>query len=300
MRVDMLRKFRVSVPASSANLGPGFDAVGIALDLRIRASVEPASHFSIRFSGEHAPLHDGYERAILRAMARVNPELPHVKMSVVNASPLGKGLGSSAAASLLGLIVASRAHGRPLRRSELAQLACDIEGHPDNALAALYGGAVVAASPAAADCVRLAAPKDLRALIVVPAIDLSTSDARALLPERYARHDMVFTAQRASLLGAALASGSWNALQSAMRDRVHQPYRAEKIPGLAQALELRSKDLIGIALSGAGPSVLAIVRSAQASRAVARRIEAAFAAAGVEAKALHLAFASRGAIVAGA
>jgi len=290
--------FRVSVPASSANLGPGFDAVGIALDLRIRAHVEPAKHFSIRFSGEHAPLHDGYERAILAAMHRFDANLPNISVSVVNAIPLGKGLGSSAAASILGLIVASRAHGRPLRTSQLAEIACAMEGHPDNALAALYGGAVIAASSAAADCVRLSAPSDLRALVVVPEIDLSTHDARALLPDRYARKDLVFTAQRASLLGAALASGEWNALRAAMRDCIHQPYRAAKIPGLAQALELRSKNLIGIALSGAGPSVLAIVRSAAASHAVAKQIEAAFAAAGVGAKALHLAFASRGALIA--
>ena len=239
---------------------------------------------------------DTSERFVRRCNASI-VQLPRVSINVDNAIPLGKGLGSSAAASILGLIIASRAHGRALRRSQLAELACELEGHPDNALAALYGGAVVAASSAARDCVRLAAPAGLRALIVVPEVELSTCDARALLPERYARNDMVFTAQRASLLGAALGSGSWKALQSAMNDCVHQPYRAAKIPGLAEALAIRSRDLVGVALSGAGPSVLAIVRSAAASRAMAKPIVAAFADAGVPAKALHLAFAARGAVV---
>jgi homoserine kinase len=291
--------FVVSVPASSANLGPGFDAVGIALDLRVRADVKSAGHFSLRMSGSQAPSHDGYEQAILRAMHRIDGHLPKVAIHIENRIPLGKGLGSSAAASILGLIIAAKAHGKQLQRGELAALACELEGHPDNALAALYGGAVVAASAAADDSVRLRAPRGLHAVVIVPEIDLSTHDARALLPESYDRCDAVYTAQRASLLGAALGSGSWRALKSAMSDRLHQPYRAARIPGLLEALAVQANDLVGVALSGAGPSVLAIVRAGSAWRGVAQRMIEAFSKAGVAASATRIAFAARGAVVVG-
>ena len=292
--------FHVSVPASSANLGPGFDAVGIALDLRLRARVEAASRFSLSFEdGPHAPSHDGYAEAILAAMRRIDPKLPCVTMRVENAIPLGKGLGSSAAGALLGLATASYARTERLDRTMLAQHICEIEGHPDNALAALYGGTVIAASSKASDCIRVDAPHDLCALVVVPEFDLATHAARALLPDRYDRKDMVYQVQRASLLGAALASGSWNALGAAMHDRLHQPYRAEVVPGLAAALAVRAKELVGIALSGAGPSVLAIVRQSAAWRGIARRLEACFADAGVPARTHRLAFAARGLVVRG-
>jgi homoserine kinase len=143
--------------------------------------------------------------------------------------------------------------------------------------------------------VRLGAPEGLRAIVVVPEIDLSTEAARALLPDRYDRCDMVFTAQRASLLGAALGSGSWKALRAAMRDRMHQPYRAQCVPGLEGALGVDGRDVVGIALSGAGPSVLAIVRGGKSADAVGGRIEAQFRDAGVKARSYRLAFAARGA-----
>jgi homoserine kinase len=289
------KPFAVSVPASSANLGPGFDAVGIALDLRLSARVRPASRIRLTFGGNEAPSHDGYEAVLLRAMQRVDPELPNVAMHVDNPIPLGKGLGSSAAASVLGLIVALRARGRRVDREYVAREASALEGHPDNALAAVYGGAIVAASACPSECVRLGAPAGLSAIVVVPEIELSTESARAILPERYDRGDVVFTAQRASLLGAALGSGSWRALRAAMRDRLHQPYRAQCVPGLEGALRVEGRDLIGIALSGAGPSVLAIVRSGNGAGRLGSQIEAQFKRAGVPARTYRLAFAARGA-----
>ncbi len=289
--------FRVSVPATSANLGPGFDAVGIALDLYLHAHATPADAFRVSFGGAHAPSHDGFAHGIVTAMQRIHPALPRVALHVENAIPLGKGLGSSAAAAVLGLLVAARARGEALSRERVAQLACELEGHPDNALAAVYGGAVIAASARARDCVRLGAPRGIRALVVVPQLDLATPAARALLPKRYDRADVLFTAQHASLLGAALASGSWRALRAAMRDRVHQPYRASQLPGVNATLALRARELLGIALSGAGPSVLAIVHRAADVRALGARLEACFARAGVAATAMELAFAARGATV---
>jgi homoserine kinase len=292
--------FVVTVPATSANLGPGFDAVGIALDLRLRAFVDPSDRFALSFGGPHAPSHDGFADAIVSAMRRFHDRLPLVRVHVDNAIPLGKGLGSSAAASVLGLAVASRARGELLTRDRLAQLACELEGHPDNAFAAVYGGAVVAASPNARDCVRLAAPRELRAVVVIPEFDLATREARALLPDRYERGDVIYTAQRASLLGAALASRSWRALRAAMSDRVHQPYRAQRVPGLAAVLALRARALVGIALSGAGPSVIAILRAGTAWESIAARMEACFSRSGIASHARCLAFSARGVAVRGA
>ncbi|HUA09146.1 MAG TPA: homoserine kinase [Candidatus Acidoferrales bacterium] len=284
--------FAVSVPASSANLGPGFDAVGIALELRARAFVEPAAHFSIEFGGPERPTHPGFERMLLAAMNAVSFELPRVRVQVVNAIPLGKGLGSSAAARALGVTIAARAHGLPFDRDAIAQRVCELEGHPDNALPAVCGGIAIAANANAS--IKLAAPRELRAILVVPEFDLATKQARALLPMAYEKADVVFNIQRAALLGAALASGSWSALRDAMADRIHQPHRAAVVPGLADALAIQDEGLIGVALSGAGPSVLALVHERDAWRPIAAKIEAAFAAAGIASRSLRLPFASRG------
>jgi homoserine kinase len=291
--------FLASVPATSANLGPGFDAVGMALGLRLRARVTPAPRFSIEFAaGGETPSHGGFAEAIRAAMLRVAPELPAARVCAGNPIPLGKGLGSSAAAVVLGLAIAMRIHRGRIDLRELARLACEIEGHPDNALPAIYGGAVVCASSGAADYLRVGAPRELRALVVVPDVDLSTKDARAMLPERYDRCDIVFTAQRAAMLGAALASGSWHELGLAMHDRVHQPYRVPGIPGMEEALALSARGIIGSALCGAGPSLIALLHPRTAWQRIAPLFEACFARAGIASHSLILAPAARGLCVA--
>ena len=285
-------RFVLSVPASSANLGPGFDCVGIALDLRARAMVEPAHRFALAFSGPQQPTHIGFERMLLDAMHTVSSELPRVRVHIFNEIPLGKGLGSSAAASALGITIAARAHGIALSRDEIADRVCELEGHPDNALPAVYGGIAIAASSRAS--IKLPAPRELRAIVVVPDFDLATERARALLPAHYDRADAVFNIQRAALLGAALASGRWSALRDAMRDRIHHPYREAVIPGLADALRVDAPGVLGIALSGAGPSVLALVHEKAPWRPIAAAMQAAFERAGITSRSYRLALAARG------
>jgi homoserine kinase len=289
--------FVLSVPATSANLGPGFDAVGIALDLRARAAVEPAARFSFECSGPEQPTHVGFERMLIDAMHAVHPELPRVRVHMINKIPLGKGLGSSAVARTLGVTIAARAHGITLDRDGIAKFVCELEGHPDNALPAVYGGIAIAASSRANESIRLPAPRDLCAIAVVPEFDLATTAARALLPARYDRSDFVYNTQRVALLAAALATGNWSVLREAMNDRLHQPYRAAVIPGLAAALRVDAPELIGIALSGAGPSVLALLRDRVAWRPIAARIEAAFADAGIASRSYRLPFAPRGLVL---
>jgi homoserine kinase len=289
----------VRVPASSANLGPGFDAIGLALDLHLRADVTPAERFSVTFDpGPWAPTNPNFEHEITRGITTAaSGELPRVSLRVNNAIPLGKGLGASAAGAVLGLIVARECLSDPPGEADLAQAACAIEGHPDNALPALLGGVVIAAQgeDARPAFVRIEAPPALRAVVVVPQIVLPTAAARALLPERYERRDVVYNIQRAALLAAALAGNRLDVLRVASADRVHQPYRAPLVPGFTEMLGLELPGLLCVALSGAGPSVIALVTANEA--AIGAALCETFAREGVESTAFSLTISSAGAAV---
>jgi len=254
--------FQISVPASSANLGPGFDAIGIALDLRLRATVTEAETYALRFlPGPHAPTHSGFADEIERGLSTIlGAHRPAIAIEVENPIPLGKGLGSSAAAGVLGVSIAARFVEPGVDEKTLTRLVTDLEGHPDNALPALLGGIVIAAQRGedAPSYLRFEPPAGVRAIVAIPNIDLPTAEARAILPERYRKEDAVYNVQRASLLAASLASGDMSHLRVAMGDRFHQPYRSAFVPGLAECLRIESEGLLGIALSGAGPSVLAL------------------------------------------
>ena len=286
------RSFRASAPASSANLGPGFDAVAIALSARMEATVAPARRFTLHFSAApHAPTHDGLRDSIERSMRRIGT-LPRVRIEIANDIPLGAGLGSSAAATILALGIAQRAAGNRIDRAQIAALACEIEGHPDNALAALYGGTTIACD--ARDFIRVPALRETIALVTIPQIDLSTAEARSLLPTRYLRADAVYSIQHAALLGAALAAGRLDALHAAMKDRIHQPFRAEKIPGLREALAYDAPGVRGIALSGAGPTVLMLLDRHADARRIGADMRALFTAAGIASSTLCLRPSARG------
>jgi homoserine kinase len=291
-------EFTVSAPASSANLGAGFDAVGLAFELRMTARVRtlaPGETSEWSYRGAHAPTHDGLRGCIERGIERIAPDAPALAVELDNAVPLGAGLGSSAAAFALGVAIGARLLDRPPADDLLALAVAQLEGHPDNALAAWYGGAVVASL----DGDRLTSlrfpPPPVQAVFVVPELSLPTDEARAMLPERYTRADAVFNVQRAALLGAALGSGRVDVLREAVRDRLHQPYRAAAVAGLTQILELDDPALVAVALSGAGPSVLALAR-ADADR-LGGLIAAIFALHGVRSSVLTPRLASTGVTV---
>ena len=291
--------FRVSVPASSANLGPGFDAIGLALDLWCRATIQPAVQFSVSFkAGAYVPTNAGFENEIVRGMDRVlGGERPSVSILVENDIPLGKGLGASAAGAVLGITIgAELAEVRPPLR-ELARHAADLEGHPDNALPALLGGVVVAAMPEGQEpaYLRFAPPPGLGAVVVTPRIVLPTAAARALLPATYERRDVVFNLQRAALLAASLASGDLSQLRVATGDRVHQPYRAPLVPGFGEMLAFDLPGLLALALSGAGPSVIALVDGG--GEAIGEAMQGAFAREGIDSDVFHLGISTGGATV---
>lgn len=290
-----MNDFTVSAPASSANLGAGFDAVGIALELRMTARVRelPAGAPPMwSASGPHAPTHDGIRTCVERAIARLAPHAPPLAVELDNAIPLGSGLGSSAAAYALGVAIGARFAEDPPDDEHQARIVAEFEGHPDNALAAWYGGTIVAAHGDDGLTAARFGALDVQAVVVVPAIELATAAARALIPPTYARADAVHNVQRAALLGAALASGRLDLLRAAVRDKLHQPYRAGAVPGLAEMLELDDPALVAVALSGAGPSVLALVRD-DAQR-IGRSLSAIFARHGIPSSVLVLPLAAHG------
>jgi homoserine kinase len=291
--------FIVTVPASSANLGPGFDAIGLALELRVRATVQPAMHFSVSFkAGTYVPTNAGFENEIVRGMERVlGTTRPDVSILVENGIPLGKGLGASAAGAVLGLTIGAELAAHRPPQSELARHAAELEGHPDNALPALFGGVVIAAMPEGKDpaYLRFEPPAGLAAVVVTPRIVLPTAAARALLPASYERKDVVFNLQRAALLAASLAGGDLSQLRVATGDRVHQPYRAPLVPGFEEMLGFELPGLLAIALSGAGPSVIALVSGE--GEAIGRAMQAAFAREAIDSDVFRLGIATRGATV---
>lgn len=296
-----MKRFAVSVPATSANLGPGFDSVGIALDLRIRADVtvlEPGATPQWSFTGSEAPTHGGLRDEMMRAMrtlfAAVGAAPPSLAIVVDNPIPLGRGLGGSAAGAALGLAIAAQIRDPAPDVAELTRMVTVLEGHPDNGVPAIVGGVVIAvAEDEDVIYARFTPPPNLRAFVVVPDFSMPTREARAILPDAYPRRDAVYNVGHAALLGAAFASGNVGLLRVAMRDRLHQPFRASFVPGLNEMLALDEPGLIGVALSGAGPSVLAL---AERGSAAGERVQAVFARHGVASRVLDLTPAEHGVV----
>jgi homoserine kinase len=258
-----MRWTSLRVPASSANLGPGFDAMGLALGIYLECRFRKSSELSIHVEGRDAEaISTGEDNLIWQtalAVARdMRMNMPPIELQIRNDIPVGKGLGSSAAALAAGVIIADRLlglHWKPLR---ILDEAARLEGHPDNVAACILGSVVASAidSGGVARTVRLNMPPQFGVGVVVPDFVLPTSHARSVLPDCYPRADAIFNVQRAALLMAALATGSVSAFPAALEDKFHQPYRAALVPGLDDILKVRAPGLLGCALSGAGPSIL--------------------------------------------
>jgi homoserine kinase len=251
------------VPASSANLGPGFDALGLALGIYLECRFRKADHLSIRVAGRDAEsISTGEDNLIwqtaLKVAADVGRTMPAVELEINNAIPLGKGLGSSAAALTAGVVIADEALELRWPPQRVLDEAARIEGHPDNVAACVLGSMVASTldSAGVAHAVRLELHPRYAVAVVVPDFILPTADARRVLPDTYSRADTIFNVQRSALLITALATGATSAFPTALEDRLHQPYRAPLVPGLDEITKLRAPGLLGCALSGAGPSIL--------------------------------------------
>jgi homoserine kinase len=253
----------VRVPASSANLGPGFDSLGLALGVYLTCRYRRSDTLIIRAEGrDAAQISTGPDNLIWQTAVAVGNSLhlpvPPIELEIVNDIPLGKGMGSSAAALTAGVVIADQLLELNWKPPRILDEAARLEGHPDNVAPCTLGSIVASAidSGGVTRAVRLDMPQKFGLAIVVPDFDLPTAKARAVLPSGYSRADAVFNVQRASLLIAALATGSTWAFPAALEDRFHQPYRAPLVPGLEEILKLRAPGLLGCALSGAGPSIL--------------------------------------------
>ena len=262
----------VRLPASTSNLGPGFDCFGLALKLylTVRATANPGGSEQCRVTTTGAKENEALPRnsvnLIYRAMAfaarREGAVLPPVGLVVHNEIPLASGLGSSAAATVAGIKLAGLITGREISAQTIQNYATEFEGHPDNVAAALYGGfsASCICEDGTVVSARFGWPSQIRVVVVSPHSQLPTHVARAALPRTVTRQDAIHNLQRTALFTSALAQQRYDLLWEAMRDRLHQPQRESLVPGLADALALpRMHGLLGIALSGAGPSIVALV-----------------------------------------
>jgi homoserine kinase len=259
---------RLRLPATSANLGPGFDAAAVALDFFLEIDAEPAAEFSIAATGRNrercSRLDDNLILEIYKGLLESHgkPVVP-LAIRMVNGIPLGMGCGSSAAGRLAAIVLAVHFGRLGWSSERILEEACALEGHPDNASACWLGGFVAAAFEGrTVHVARVVPPSEWRAIVVLPAEPLATSKARAVLPASYSRADVVANIQSAALLGLAFAQARTDLLRIAMKDRIHQPYRAPICPLLPPLLPLAGDHgILGAALSGAGPAVLVVVGS---------------------------------------
>jgi homoserine kinase len=276
----------VRVPATSANLGPGFDALGLALALHNEVVAEEADRVTVKIAGEGEDrlARDGgnvVARAVKLAYEAAGRPFRGCALECVNRIPTARGLGSSAAAWVGGLAAGNALLGSPLSREALLGLAARAEGHPDNVAAAIFGGLTVSCGTSdGVTAVTLPVTKALAWVVLIPEVTSATAEARALLPRSVPREDAVFNVQRVALLLASLQAGLPAALAVALDDRLHQPYRLKLFPWMPEvAAAARAAGGLGCVLSGAGPSLLAV--AAGDGAAVGRAMEEALGRAGV-------------------
>ena len=301
----------VRVPATTANLGPGFDALGLALDLWNESTFVSADEFTVQVTGEGVdkiPVHR--DNLILRAAQRLaelsGRPLESFQVDCVNRIPFGSGLGSSAAATLTGLLGANAWLGSPLSNEDILNLATEIEGHSDNVAPALLGGLTVSTMDGdkviarSIPIVRADGQGErtspLHITVVVPDFHFATREARAALPKQVTLRDAIHNISRAVLVAEAFRTSDLDLLGQAMTDALHQPYRLPLIPGAQAAMDAaKSAGAAATALSGAGPSLIAF--SSNAASAVGAEMKRAFEESGIAARVFHLGTTGRGAHV---
>jgi homoserine kinase len=255
---------RIAVPATVANLGPGFDVLALALELQNEVTAVQTGEPGISVdpgAGSPDELRDPARNLVARAYTATCAELgvlpQGVHFTCVNRIPFRRGLGSSAAAALAGALCATALHAASWDEQRVLDWVAGLEGHPDNAAAALFGGLVIVTP--GAPTVSMEIPDDLRAVVFVPDFELPTELARRVVPQAFTRADAVYNASRCALWIRAVALRDWATLGEAMRDRWHQPPRAALFPALPVIIDAAmAAGAHGAALSGAGPSVVAL------------------------------------------
>jgi homoserine kinase len=286
----------VTVPATTANLGPGFDCIGAALSLYNHfqfSRLEPSATEKLKIivTGAEATKVKTDESnlaylAFLKLYEYLNQSPPPVAIHIDMQVPLARGLGSSATAIVGGLVGANELASKPLSQVEVMQLAIELEGHPDNVVPALLGGCRLAATntPGASwEICDIPWHPDIVSVVAIPDFELSTAEARQVLPSDYSRADAIFNAAHLGLLVRALATGDRDWLRCALQDKIHQPYRRSLIRGYEAVQEAAlNAGACGMVISGAGPTLLALTDVTNAV-AVVREMAAAWGDFGVKA-----------------
>lgn len=285
---------RVQVPATTANLGPGFDTLGMALKLfNIIEMEESGIGLQIDIEGDGAEqIPRDAANIVYIAAGRVFKAAGYtpkgLRIKIINNIPLARGLGSSASAIVGGLVAANILSGSKLDEHELMNLAADIEGHPDNVAPALIGGIVVTAqSEGEVKYTKIDPPAKLKCVVAVPDFTLPTKLAREVLPQSVSMGDAIFNIGRTALLVAALIKKDLNMLSTAMDDRLHQPYRANLVPGMKKVFAAaKLAGARGIVLSGAGPTLIAFCDVN--TNLIATVMKDTFLQSGIQAKVMEL------------
>ncbi|MBI5245459.1 MAG: homoserine kinase [Elusimicrobia bacterium] len=292
------RRVRVRIPATTSNLGPGFDVLGMALKLHNELEISwlpIPGEVRIEIEGEgFANLPRSDKNLVLQAFRLILPKsrFPYaLRMRMINRIPLARGLGSSAAARLGGLLAAAAL--RDFRDSGVADVvaqACALEGHPDNVIAAFHGGLCVSIWDGGQPTwLRLRLPRDLGVVVCLPDFEVSTEKARRLLPAKVPLRDAVHNASRLALLIGALERGELGLLKIAMDDVLHQPYRRPIMRGMDAVIAAAVRaGAFGAALSGAGPSILALTLRGPKQAKIGRAMQKAFFRSGIESRYLAL------------
>ncbi|NPV85732.1 MAG: homoserine kinase [Anaerolineae bacterium] len=294
----------IRVPATTANLGPGFDCLGMAMELWNDVSfIVEGERLKVHIEGEGKEILPRDEsnlivRAAQKLLATQKQQISGgLCISCYNRIPLSSGLGSSASAVLAGLLGANALLGCPLNHEQILRLGCEMEGHPDNISAALLGGLVVTVTTEKEITTRRFDVPPLLAVVVVPTFDLSTRTARTILPKKLPLADAVFNLGRTTLVVEALRAGDLELLSRVMDDRLHQPYRLERIPGSRAALQAAKRaGAAAVALSGAGPGLVAF-SDGSAPMAISDAMLRALQDAGISARSFFLRASASGASV---
>lgn len=299
-----MTRITVTVPATTANLGPGFDCLGAALNLHNHLTfsrltdAEPDLMITVTGSESDRVTTDKSNllyQAFCHLYQTLGQNPPPVKMEIQLGVPLARGLGSSATAIVGGLVGANLLAGQPFSQTEVLAMAIALEGHPDNVAPALLGGCQLAVNTGeSSQLVAIAWQSNLVPVLAIPDFELSTEKARAVLPADYPRKDAIFNASHLALLIKALESGNGDWLRLALEDQIHQPYRQALIPGYpAMKTSALEAGAYGLVISGAGPTLLAIAAPETASQ-VAETLKTTWQAQGIQSDVKVLALDNQG------
>jgi len=264
---------KIRVPATTANLGPGFDCLGLALKLYLNLEIEEIEKgLVIEYQGEGAEKFSAKKKEdtlIWKSAELVSKKIGRerlkkgLKIKAFNQIPITRGLGSSASAIIGGIVGAAKLYDIDLTNQEMLELALSLEGHMDNIVPALIGGLTLAYKTGREEIkwTRVETPLDLRIVLAIPEFTLNTGKMRQVLPQKVALSEAIFNLSRSALLVNALQNSHWEVLAEAMEDRLHQPYRAPFIPGIEDMFfQIKKTGLAGVALSGSGPSVVSLTK----------------------------------------